>query len=431
MYTTQIEEIYSYYTPTAGVSIDSRKISTGTIFFGLPGEKVNGGIYAQQALKAGASLAIVDSEHACNIKDCIAVPNVTETLIELAKWHRKLLTCPIIGITGTNGKTTTKELLRTVLASQYKVTATEGNLNNAIGVPLTLLSIPRDCELAIVEMGANHPHEIATLCSIADPTHGLITSIGAAHLEGFGSLESIAQTKSELFAYLHTRDRLAFVRSDDTLILEKSTKLHLGCMASYYSLESYAVNLSTDTDGHLDLHFILNNHRYHCPTQLVGSYNAINVVAALHVGHYFNVPFEQGCKAIANYTPAIHRSQLVLGARNKLIVDCYNANPTSMQLAIESFMQIPYTGKRLLILGAMKELGFATQEAHSKLQQLVQHLNTSVWYIGSEWEKEDGALYFATTADCMRHIELTHYHNALILLKGSHSVGLERLLPLL
>ena len=424
--------IYAHYKWQSGVVIDSRKVRSGAIFFGLPGEHFNGGQFAEAVLAKGAALAVVDREQFNNTSNIIVVPDVRRTLAEVAWLHRQMLRCPVLAITGTNGKTTTKELLRTVLATHYKVTATEGNFNNDIGVPLTLLAIPPDCKLAIVEMGANHPGEIAALCEIAEPTHGLITSIGAAHLEGFGSIDGVAKTKSELFDFLKQRDAVTFVREDDEYIAAEAQRLHLGCLAIPYSLAAYKMKTQTEADGTLAYSLEVNKRVYNGKAQLVGTFNAINILAALHIGYYFNIPLAEAIQAIAEYTPKLNRSQLQQGERNRLVVDCYNANPTSMRFAIESFMTIPSQEKRLLILGEMKELGNSTVSAHREVQEQVDSLqNCEVWYVGKNWEQRDRAIFFDNVADCLRHINLIHYANSLILLKGSHSVGLEKLIEVL
>jgi len=426
------KKIYAHYQWESGVTTDSRKVKAGTIFFGLPGVHTNGGVFAEDVLARGAALAVVDIVALSGKPNVIVVPNVKQILAEVAWLHRQTIHCPLLAITGTNGKTTTKELLRRVLSSHYRVSATEGNYNNDIGVPLTLLAIPPDCEFAIVEMGANHPFEIAALCEIAEPTHGLITSIGAAHLEGFGSINGVAKAKSELFEFLKSRDAVTFVREDDARIANEATRLHLGCLAIPYSASAYKMTSRTEADGTLVYSLEVNKQLYNGQTNLVGSFNAINILAALHVGYYFNVPISDGIKAIATYLPKLNRSQLVVAKRNRLVVDCYNANPTSMRLAIESFMQIPCKENRLLILGEMRELGDVTEAAHREVQEQVAALNDGdVWYIGTNWERRAGALLFDDVAACMRHIELIHYANSLILLKGSHSVGLEKLIELL
>ena len=424
------QQIYAHY--TLGVETDSRKVRPGVIFFGLPGERVNGGDFAEAALAKGAVLAVVDKPSLQGKAGIVVVPDVLRTLAEVANLHRQTLHCPVLGVTGTNGKTTTKELLRAVLASQYRVAATEGNFNNAIGVPLTLLSIPRDTQFAIVEMGANHPQEIAALCEIAEPTHGLITSIGEAHLEGFGSIEGVAHTKGELFGYLKAHNGLGFVRDDDPRVAQEAERVHLGCSASRYSLAAYQLTTQVAAEGTLSFSFSWQRNTFSCHTHLVGTYNAINALAALHVGHYFNVPLAQGCRALEAYAPHLHRSQLLHTRRNQLIVDCYNANPTSMRLAIESFLQIPTSGKRLLILGEMRELGDAAPAAHRAVQaQVAQSPEVEVWYIGSQWEKLSHALYFPSTPECIRHLQLGHYSDGLVLLKGSNSVALDTIIPYL
>lgn len=427
-----LEPLQTLFLRSRLVTIDSRTPQPGAIFFGLQGEKSNGGQYAPQALEQGAALAVVDRPAYVVSSQCLLVNDALRTLQNLASWYRSTLHIPIVAITGTNGKTTTKELLHTTLSSRYRCYATEGNLNNQIGVPLTLLRIPPNAQIAIVEMGASHPGDIKELCQLASPTHGLITSIGLAHLEGFGSPEGVQRTKGELFEYLKQHGGTAFVRTDDPSIAALDERLHIGCSGSRYSLDAYHVACTTTHEGLLDLTFTAPSYEGTIHTQLVGSYNAINAVAALHLAYFFNVPLAEAAERIAAYTPSNHRSQLVRTARNTLILDAYNANPSSMAAALEAFKQFPAPNKRI-ILGAMRELGQASPSYHQQLCQQAESIApTHVLYVGREFEPiAPSSRYFCSLQPLKAYLVQQQPSGCTILVKGSHSVGLEAVADLL
>lgn len=414
------------------VTIDSRIPQAGAIFFGLQGARANGGQYAPQALAHGAALAVVDRQEFAVCPQCVLVPDALNTLQTLACWYRSTLHIPIVAITGTNGKTTTKELLHAALSASYRCYATTGNLNNQLGVPLSLLSMPVDTQIAIIEMGASHPGDIKELCQIANPTHGLITSIGLAHLEGFGSPEGVQKTKGELFDYLKEHSGTAFVRIDDPRIAQLDQQLHIGCAGSRYSLEAYNASCTTTSEGLLELTLSTPSYTGTIATQLVGDYNAINVVAALHVAYFFNVPLAEASTKIANYTPSNHRSQLVHTQRNTLILDAYNANPSSMLAALSAFKGLPGEDKRI-ILGAMRELGASSPALHQQVYLQAESIAPAhVLYVGKEFEPlAPSNRYFPDISTLKTYLTQQHPTGCTILIKGSHSVGLEAVTELL
>ncbi|MBQ9753070.1 MAG: UDP-N-acetylmuramoyl-tripeptide--D-alanyl-D-alanine ligase, partial [Paludibacteraceae bacterium] len=335
------------------VSTDTRNLPAGCVFFALHGERFDGNKFAQQALESGASLAVIDNPEYALPEGTLLVPNTLLALQDLARAWRRELGLPIIGITGTNGKTTTKELLATVLSTKYNLHYTQGNLNNQIGVPLTLLQITRAHELAIVEMGASHPGDIKELVDIAEPNCGLITNVGRAHLEGFGSFEGVQQTKKELYDYLREHQGFIFRNTDNP---------YLAQMAG--DLKTVAYTTGTMPSG----------------TNLVGEYNAENVSAAICVGEYFGISREQALEAIRQYVPTNNRSQAMQTANNHLIVDAYNANPTSMQAAINAFKGDTY------ILGAMRELGEYSHLEHQNIvNMLAERKADNVFLVGEEY----------------------------------------------
>ncbi len=435
----QVCTIYNSYSPSVGVSIDSRRIVPGVIFFGLPGTKVNGGHFVQQVLDAGAALAVVEHEFAQPWLDSeftnrvIGVDNVLQTLQTLARLYRESLSIPVVAITGTNGKTTTRELLVKALSTVYRVGATSGNYNNELGVPISLLNAGKDNDILVLELGANHQRDILELCAVAQPTHGLITTIGEAHLEGFESIEGVAQTKGELFQYLKSHGGTGFVREDDEYVAHLSEQIHLGCSASPYSAERYKASSETLDTGFQLVRMRWQQDEYEIKTSLVGAYNLINIIAALHVASYFNVPLITAISAIENYYPSMHRSQLMTIGELHLIVDCYNANPMSMRLAIEGFRTMPVLGSRILILGEMRELGVASRTAHEAIYQQAKSCEGGYcFFIGAAWESiaEESEVY-PTTQSFLLQLESLIPTSAWVLLKGSRSVELEKILPAL
>lgn len=427
-----ISTIYSHYNDAAGACIDSRKVKKGSIFFGIPGQRQDGGLFAEEALAAGAAMAVVEIEAMRGMQNIIVVPNAVEALQSTALRHRASLNYPIIAITGSNGKTTTRMLLETALATRYNVQATKGNYNNELGTPLTILSMGSAHEIGIVEMGANHVGEIAFLCEIARPTHGLITSIGAAHLEGFGSIEGVAKTKGELFAYLKENSGTGFVRDDDPHIAKMAEQIHLGCSASHYSLASYKAVNRNSSNEQFTLTVEWEGKQHTINSQLIGAYNAINLVAAVHVANYFNIDFENACHAVSNYAPTNHRSQLIERNGRRIIADCYNANLSSMQAAIESFSAMTSEKRKIAILGSMLEMGSESAHAHKTIRQIMaKHTAISTLFVGSEWGGVDTQNCFQDWQSCAEHLQTIDLHDTLILLKGSHGIALDKLLELL
>ena len=382
------------------VSTDTRNLPAGCVFFALHGANFDGNKFAKQALEQGASLAIIDNPEYALPEGTLLVDNTLLALQDLARAWRRELGLPIIGITGTNGKTTTKELLATVLSTKYNLHYTQGNLNNQIGVPLTLLQITRAHEMAIVEMGASHPGDIKELVDIAEPNCGLITNVGRAHLEGFGSFEGVQQTKKELYDYLREHQGFIFRNMDNP---------YLAQMAG--DLQTVPYTTGTMPDG----------------TNLVGTYNAENISAAICVGEYYGVPKEQALEAIRQYVPTNNRSQNVQTANNQLIVDAYNANPTSMQAAINAFKGDTF------ILGAMRELGEYTHLEHQNVvNMLAERKADLVYLVGEEYHLTTSPyLIFDTVEQLHDYLQANPLTNRTILLKGSRSTKMEKLLDIL
>ena len=382
------------------VSTDTRNLPAGCVFFALHGANFDGNKFAQQALEQGAALAIIDNPEYALPEGTLLVDNTLLALQDLARAWRRELGLPIIGITGTNGKTTTKELLATVLSTKYNLHYTQGNLNNQIGVPLTLLQITRAHEMAIVEMGASHPGDIKELVDVAEPNCGLITNVGRAHLEGFGSFEGVQQTKKELYDYLREHQGFIFRNMDNP---------YLAQMAG--DLQTVPYKTGTMPDG----------------TNLVGTYNAENISAAICVGEYYGVPREQALEAIRQYVPTNNRSQNVQTANNQLIVDAYNANPTSMQAAINAFKGDTF------ILGAMRELGEYTHLEHQNVvNMLAERKADLVYLVGEEYHLTTSPyLIFDTVEQLHDYLQANPLTNRTILLKGSRSTKMEKLLDIL
>ncbi len=382
------------------VSTDTRNLPAGCVFFALHGERFDGNKFAKQALEQGAALAVIDKPEYALPEGTLLVPNTLLALQDLAREWRRELALPIIGITGTNGKTTTKELLATALSTKYNLHYTQGNLNNQIGVPLTLLQITRAHEMAIVEMGASHPGDIKELVDIAEPNCGLITNVGRAHLEGFGSFEGVQQTKKELYDYLREHQGFIFRNTDNP---------YLAQMAG--DLKTVAYTTGTMPSG----------------TNLVGGYNAENVSAAICVGEYFGISHEQALAAIRQYVPTNNRSQAMQTANNQLIVDAYNANPTSMQAAINAFKGDTY------ILGAMRELGEYSHLEHQNIvNMLAERKADNVFLVGEEYLQTTSPYpVFENVEQLHQYLQQQPLKGKNILLKGSRSTQMEKLLDIL
>lgn len=428
---SNIEVLYTCFKQSAGITTDSRKCGEGMMFVALRGEHFDGNSYAKTAIEQGCAYAVVDNAAYADPADkrIILVEDSLKTLQQLARHHRRTLGLPIVGITGTNGKTTTKELVAAVLARKYHIHYTQGNLNNHIGVPLTLLQLTSEHEMAVVEMGASHPGDIKELVEIAEPDYGLITNVGLAHLQGFGSLEGVIRTKGELYDYLRTTDkRTIFLHSDNP---------HLQHIAD--GLTTFTYGQSPDTmvcgniiacDPYLRFQWKKREGEWHeVHTQLIGSYNISNALCAAAVGTYFGVSEEKVSAALAEYTPTNNRSQLTQTARNTLVIDAYNANPTSMRAAIENFalMEVPC---KMLILGDMKELGEATATAHQEVVDMLgEYPFDKVWLVGTAFAATRHTQRTFADAEQVK-VALQEYspEGYYILVKGSNSMKLASLI---
>ena len=425
---TTIEELYNIYIQHRNITTDTRTIQGNEIFFALKGDNFDGNTFAHKALDAGAAFAVVDNAecYSQNPERCILVDNVLTVLQKLAQYHRtQTKHIPIVAITGTNGKTTTKELTTAVLSKKYRTHSTKGNYNNHIGVPLTLLSMPQDTDIAIIEMGANHPKEIEFLCSITQPNFGLITNIGKAHLEGFGSFENVIKTKTELYNYLHSTNGLAFVNTDDNILIENIQDI------KHIEYNRNGINTTIrpsykDSSPYLQFYFEADDRVYTVNTNLLGAYNYNNALAAICVASFFKVDCFDIKQALEEYLPTNHRSQLKKTNCNSLIMDCYNANPSSMKVALDNFGAMKTTDKKVAILGAMKELGTDSEREHKAVVEHTSSLNLDMAvFVGTEFDfvkPTDNMLHFADTAKAKEYFAANPIAKAIILLKGSNSM---------
>lgn len=421
------ERIYQYYSQSFLVSTDSRKIEKGCVFVAIKGEHFDGNDYAYQVAKDGiASCVIADRKDLTPHERLFIVDDSINAIQKLAKYHREKCGIPIIGITGTNGKTTTKELVSAILSQKFNLIYTQGNFNNHLGVPLTLLRIKPDTEMAVVEMGANHPNEIAQLCSIAQPNYGIITNIGKAHIEGFGSFEGIIKTKNELYDYIKKTDGKVFVNNDNELLINLSKELHSITYGSNANADTHAEIVSSNPN------LIVRWDENEISTNLIGEYNFENVLAAISAGLYFNVEKEAIIKALENYFPTNNRSQFIRSSKNEIVMDAYNANPTSMQLSIKNFKKICGSNS-LLILGDMRELGADSQKEHHEIISLLKQLNfNDVILVGDEFIKaNDNFTTFANVEELENYINKNEISGKRILIKGSHSIHLEKIVNIL
>ena len=425
-----IEALYSIYTKHPSVVTDTRKLKLGDLYFALKGPNFNGNVFALQALEQGAAYAIVDEEipnGSAFQERILFVDDVLTTLQALAKYHRQQFNIPFIAITGSNGKTTTKELVYAVLASHFKTYTTQGNLNNHIGVPLTLLSIPKDAEMAVIEMGANHLHEIQSYCSYTLPTHGMITNCGKAHLEGFGSEAGVKKGKGELFDFLSAHNGTAFVMEDYDYLQTMSNKIPN--VIGYGQHNGQIQGEAIDHNGMLTVKINKGIDIDQIQTNLVGNYNLPNVLAAVAIGQEFKVPNDKIKSAIENYIPTNSRSQLLTWNNNEVILDAYNANPSSMKLAVENFAKINKENK-IVCLGGMRELGIDTLVEH---QMLIDQLKQTDWeqviLVGSEFKPcNHNYLYFDTVIEAKAWLHAQHLKGYTLLIKGSRGIQMEQLI---
>lgn len=426
-----LERIYQYYSKRNIISTDSRKIDEGCVFVALKGERFDGNDFAYQvAIEGKAACVIADRKDLPAHERLFIVENSLTTLQHLARLHRERCNIPIIGITGTNGKTTTKELVATTLSKKYNIIYTQGNFNNHLGVPLTLLRIKPETELAVVEMGANHPGEIAQLCEIAQPDYGIITNIGKAHIEGFGSFDGVIKTKNELYQYLRTKGESlktkVFVNGNNELLM----KLSDGMDRIVYKTTDNRQRTTDHTSPFLEIDWNNNNIKTH----LVGDYNYENVMAAIAVGTYFGVEENLIIEALENYVPSNNRSQFIRSEKNEIVMDAYNANPSSMHHSITNFKNIA-DDNTLLILGDMKELGCESENEHRHIINLLKELNfDNVILVGEEFKKvSHGTDYmnFNNVEELIDHINQNGIVGKRILIKGSNSTHLEKLANIL
>lgn len=430
----QIEEIYKIYEQYPAIQTDTRKLKKDDLFFALKGPNFNGNLFAKQAFEKGAAYVFADEKISFEHERIILVNNTLETLQQLAKFHRQQFhsaannksSIPFIAITGSNGKTTTKELVHEVLSTTYKTHTTQGNLNNHIGIPLTILKIKPDAEIAVIEMGANHLKEIAGYCEYVMPTHGLITNIGKAHLEGFGSEENVKKGKGELFEYLRNHNGTAFVNSDDDAVVELSNNLNKKIFYGTSGKDLHGKIIIADPFAEIQ---ILGPDLINIKTKLAGAYNLSNVLAAVCIGRHFNVADNKIKTAIENYIPANSRSQLIQQESNTIILDAYNANPGSMKAAIENFAAMR-GNKKILLLGAMMELGAESEKEHAAVISLIDKYKwTEVVLVGENFNNLNHKyIKYDTALQAKDWLHSKHFENAQILIKGSRSMQMEKVL---
>ncbi len=433
-----MEDLYQKYLACGGrVTTDSRAVRGGEVFFALRGENFDGNDYAVKALESGAAWAVVndDAQFPADAR-FIRVADPLQTLRDLAIWHRTHVRggkLPVLGLTGTNGKTTTKNLIAAVLAKKYRVTATQGNLNNDIGVPLSLLSITPETEIAVIEMGANHPDDIAKLVKVSQPDYGLITNVGRAHLLGFGSFEGVKAAKGELYKWLGShRGSVIFLNEDDPDLREMAAKQP--CHTFGYGIAAQGAQILPATPEEPFLRIRLGEEVI--PTQLVGAYNATNVLAALAVGDYFGVPRADAIAAIAAFAPDNNRSQMVRTQANTLIVDAYNANPSSMRAALDNF-RLVQAPRKIALLGDMRELGEESLSEHQKVVRQLRGDGLQACLVGEEFRRALESLepgdepWFADSAALAAHLAAHPVRDAVVLVKGSRGIQMEKVLPAL
>jgi len=429
-----MEKIYAKFLDCSGVSTDTRTIEKDNLFICLKGQNFNGNLFAGDAVQKGAKYVLIDEKEYEIEGKTILVDDCLKTLQELAKYHRSKFKIPVIGITGSNGKTTTKELTAHLLSQSYNILFTKGNLNNHIGVPLTLLLLKKEHQIAIIEMGANHPDDIKELCTIAEPDYGIISNIGKAHLEGFKNIEGVIKTKTDLYKSVANSNGTLFVNFDDKILKnnvpDKTTTI-------YYS---GADNNNAPIKGRLIrltpfIHFKWCNQRYESPeliTQIIGEYNFYNLLAAITVANHFNVPPDLINTGIETYRNENNRSQLTKTERNELVMDAYNANPSSMHSAISSFSKIERPNK-LMILGDMFELGTESEEEHRIIIETAERTNITTYFIGKNFYglRDDKNNFFESKDDFINYIKVRSLNDYLILLKGSRGIALESLVSFL
>jgi UDP-N-acetylmuramoyl-tripeptide--D-alanyl-D-alanine ligase len=422
-----VQEIHKLFLECSVISIDTRKIENNSMFVALKGENFDANTFAKEALEKGAKYTIIDNPQYHVDERTIVVENSLTTLQQLASYHRNYLKIPIIALTGSNGKTTTKELIHVVLSKKFNTTATKGNLNNHIGVPLTLLSFNKSTEIGIVEMGANHQKEIEFLCEIAKPDYGYITNFGKAHLEGFGGIEGVIKGKSEMYSYLKSNNKTVFVNLDDDIQSTKTTNFNRITFGLNNPLANVNITkVTAEPFVHIQaLNTEINSH-------LIGLYNANNINAAITIGNYFGISIASCKESIESYIPENNRSQLINKNTNEIILDAYNANPSSMKVALENFIQLPKTNK-IVVLGDMYELGEESQTEHKFIIDfLAKNSSFDCFFIGKHFykntTKKNSFHFFETFESFSNYLTTINWKNKTILIKGSRGMALERTL---
>jgi UDP-N-acetylmuramoyl-tripeptide--D-alanyl-D-alanine ligase len=409
------------------VQTDTRKLQQGDIFFALKGDNFNGNLFALKALEMGASIAVIDEDIHSNDERLFKTDDVLTTLQALAKHHRQQFNIPFIAITGSNGKTTTKELVSAVLATHYKTYTTQGNLNNHIGVPLTILSIKKDAEMAVIEMGANHQKEIESYCNYTLPNYGIITNCGKAHLEGFGGEAGVRKGKGELFKFLLNNNGTAFIYWDFDYLRKMGKGIEN--VVKYGTKEGIVTGNVKDSNPFLSVEITSGLTIKNISTNLVGDYNLSNVLTAITIGKYFNIPDEKIQAAIESYTPSNSRSQLIEIGRNRIVLDAYNANPSSMKAAIENFAKLNSTNK-ILMLGGMMELGKESAAEHHAVIDLINQYNwKQVVLVGGDFDRiSHHHLFFNNSTEAANWYQQQDFEDCNILIKGSRGMKMEKVL---
>lgn len=423
----EIKQLYEKFLEFPSVKTDTRHLQSGDIFFALKGPHFNGNSFAKQALASGAAFAVIDEKEYYENERTILVDDALTTLQQLAGHHRRTFTIPFLAITGSNGKTTTKELIHQVLSRSFKTYTTLGNLNNQIGIPLTMLRIKRDAEIAVIEMGANHLREIESYCQYSLPTHGIITNTGKAHLEGFGSIEGVRKAKGELFDFIREHHGTAFVMWDYDYLRDMSQGI--SSIFKYGTSEGDVTGIIRQSDPYLEVEITSGVGIKNIQTQLVGEYNLPNVLSAVAVGKYFNVDENLIKSAIEAYSPSNSRSQMIERDSNRFILDAYNANPSSMKSAVENFARLHGTDK-ILILGGMAELGKESLEEHQALVELIEKYSwKNVVLVGGDFGQiSHPFLFFANSAEARNWFRSQHFTHSYFLVKGSRSMQMEKIL---
>lgn len=415
-----MNKLYNTFLKCGSVCTDTRALKPGQLFVALKGENFDGNAFVEKALEAGAAAALASIPFAD--ERVLTVPDTLEALQQLAAYHRRQFHIPVIGLTGTNGKTTTKELIKAVLSAKYNVTATEGNLNNDIGVPLSVLKINADTQIAIIEMGASHPEDLKPLLAVAQPTHGLITNVGKAHLLGFGSFEGVKHAKGLLYDYLKAHDGTAFANADDPILQEMLWDREMSRIP--YGMEGVSLLPTSASQPFVQLRFADG---YVLKTHLVGAYNANNILAALKIGWLFGVPEEDARAAVEAYIPSNNRSQLEKTAKNTLIVDAYNANPSSMAVALDNLALCE--GRKAALLGDMRELGEDSAAEHLRIADTLDRFDI-VYLVGEEFTRVAAGRYkcFASSQELAEYLKTNPIEGCTVLVKGSRGIRMENVI---